>query len=100
VTDGPRRRGRPPGSKNKTAQPAPVLDSTELAPLMESPGVTVMLRFKTAMSTKSEEQEASWPTGWRIPQAGDAVHLRNDYGGFVQYVDFDLGHGRIVIHLK
>lgn len=70
-----------------------------------SDSITVLLRMKSRTAAFGDpkhidEQEIEWPVAWRLPQAGDAIHLSKTFGGFVEYVDFWPGEGRVVIHLR
>lgn len=114
-------RGRQPGSKNRPKPPEPTettpptiphgltfipaatpsyqLDELRLAT------VTVLLRMKSRTAAFGDpkhidEQEIAWPIDWRLPQAGDAIHLSKTFGGFVEYVDFWPGESRVVAHLR
>lgn len=92
----PKRRGRPPGSKNK---PTPVdvvppanIESYTLGPV----GIRVVVVFKVAMSAPTVETPIDWPTGWPIPQLNDVIKVHSS-AGRVQYVEYDYDRGVIRI---
>jgi hypothetical protein len=62
--------------------------------------VRVELSFRTAFGTPKETEIIPWPEGWRLPQLGESVQLRSGFGGFVQYVDWDLEQGLVRVFLK
>ena len=116
----PKRRGRPPGSKNKTIpniiavgdDPVPPdnswlnepehIDRTNEPASIESwtagpVGVQVLVRFKAGLSTAPIEQTLDWPQGWPIPQLNDVVRFDKEIAGRVQYVEYDYGSRVIII---
>jgi hypothetical protein len=63
--------------------------------------ITVILRMKgRAFSDAAQEQEIDWPAEWRLPLAGEAIHLSKTFGGFVEYVDFLVAEKQIVVHIR
>lgn len=122
-TDPPKRRGRPPGSKNRPTGGNPRV--IPFAPNAETHGpewrsggtfevpveqagyveaigpepIKVVLSFRQAFGD-AEAHEVEWPLTWRLPQPGDSVHLRKDWGGFVSSVDFDLETQTVRVFLR
>jgi hypothetical protein len=123
----PKRRGRPPGSKNKpkpvALTPPAVFSPTEwareeefqlhLAALYQesqqlktpASAVKVVLYYKVAMGSSAEQRAANthkvdWPANWRLPEVGDFIRLRPNYEGVVQLVRFDLAAGVVEIMLR
>ena len=101
VTVAPRRRGRPPGSRNK---PKADTIAIEVIPSVESvtsghgvPAVTrLVIRFKSGLSANPEIRETILPLGWPLPQINDVVRL----GGLVgraQYTEYDYETGTVTI---
>lgn len=119
MTEPPKRRGRPPGSPNKS-KVVPLRSNAETIGPMWKPGGTfespidqagyveaitgpepirVALSFRQAFGD-AEVHEVEWPSTWRLPQPGDSVHLRKDWGGFVSSVDFDLETQTVRVFLR
>jgi len=96
----PKRRGRPPGSKNKpTYVPGdvPVIPQTTIESWTSvGAGVEVVVRFKAAFSSPLIEVPATWRHGWPMPQLNDVVRV-GGHAGRVQYVEFDHDRGVIII---
>ena len=67
---------------------------------LELSGTIVILVHRRSLGGTSDEVGMMWPVGWRLPQAGDAVHLKNDLGGFVEYVDMWPTTGRVRVYLR
>lgn len=125
MTEPPKRRGRPPGSKNRpnvvlfkpnaeTFGPEWKPGGTFEGPV-EQAGYAEAIAgpepIKVVLSAKrrdaafgdpnsADEQEIEWPATWRLPQPGDSVHLRKDWGGFVSSVDFDLETQTVRVFLR
>ena len=117
-TSQPKRRGRPPGSKNtpksgltvlKPGQPVPFeqagyvrttpidIDATGRMSFAGQP-TKVHLIWRRGLSQAPSRTVIDWPAEWRLPAAGEAIHLSKEFGGFVEYVDWWLeGDDR---HLK
>lgn len=125
MTDAPpKRRGRPRGSRNKPKAlfdpPLPAERSFETgmgqlpgwldSQLAGEPLASVVLETTTIPVILSrearvwdgdpEEQRVDWPVGWRLPLRDEMIHLRNDFGGIVSTIDFDLERKIAVIHLR
>lgn len=60
----------------------------------------VLLSIKRSFGAPQDTVPVDWPVNWRLPQQGDSIHVRNDWGGIVQSVDFDLGSGLVILHLR
>lgn len=109
----PKRRGRPPGSPNKpkTYSPPITTSSVDTSRLkiisfgdpvsMDQAGYVgewtlmgpdpikvVLVMGGRAFADPASEREVEWPANWRLPQAGEAIHLSKTFGGFVQFVDW------------
>lgn len=118
MTEAPKRRGRPPGVKNKVKPSKVAVLPSIVAGPREDPvepdysfldeaasiesytlgpvGVKVVVRFRSAMSTPGIEHEVDWPHGWPIPQLNDVIRVKND-AGRVQFVEYDWDAGVIRI---
>jgi len=63
--------------------------------------VKVTLRMKgRAFGDDAKEEQIIWPAEWRLPLAGEAIHLSKEFGGFVEYVDFLVAEKQIVVNLR
>lgn len=120
----PKRRGRPPGSKNKPkagaavakprairqkvvapiativpANPSPTIE--DIAEIRESLGivaeVTVVVQFGAGLSKQTDDHEMSWPAGWPLPRQGDAIMVSATQGGRVLSTNFRLDLQKIYI---
>lgn len=121
MTEQPKRRGRPPGSKNTPKLAAitdvsgraggwDVSDGLRSVPIEQAGYVEAIAGaapIKVILSTRGQawgdpanEQAVDWPAEWRLPQPGDSVHLRKDWGGFVSSVDFDIEEGVVRVFLR
>lgn len=115
----PKRRGRPPGSPNKAKlvrlMPGATTTGPDWKPTFDGPieqaGYVEAIAgpdpIKVILSTKGQawgdpvnEQAVDWPAEWRLPQPGDSVHLRKDWGGFVSSVNFDIEEGVVRVFLR
>lgn len=129
-TPTPKRRGRPPGSKNKpkdpsapkpvrSPKPTPVAtlaihpDATPeeaeqikttltplLAPALMSTAVTVVLQFGAALGKETDDREVQWPSDWPIPNVNDAVMAGPKLGGRVISRNFRFHEGKIYLLLN
>lgn len=103
MTEVPRRRGRPPGSKNRVTPtlPTPSVPFSDPrveqvfgdAPKPAADGNRLLIRWKQALGNPGTEMLIDWPGWWRLPQLNEAIHWKHEgrmYGGFVQFIDFDL----------
>jgi hypothetical protein len=62
--------------------------------------VRVILVRRRALGTSPEETDISWPPYWRLPSAGDMIHLSTTEGGYIEAVDFDLGRNAVRLLLR
>jgi hypothetical protein len=89
-----KRRGRPPGSRNRPKVVTPEDFSGDARPeptdwSRQPPGRTRVFIFsQRAFGDDQEETEIDWPEGWPPPKAGDSVLLDPGRGGRVEYVEF------------
>ncbi|HSB54919.1 MAG TPA: hypothetical protein VLD58_11205 [Gemmatimonadales bacterium] len=60
----------------------------------------MIVAWRRALSSPLEEEEIDWPPGWRLPSAGDSVHLSGNRGGFVESIDFDIGRQAIRVNIR
>lgn len=62
-------------------------------------GVVVELVMKRRAGAEKQVQVVFWPDGWRLPQVGETVQLKEGFGGFVEYVEWDIAQGlaRVVL---
>ena len=116
MTEGtpPKRRGRPPGSKNKpkptaTTPPEPVIEvepqhdfiDFEGPILTGSPFLPVVLQFGAGLSKQLDEQKIDWPQGWPLPNVHDRVvySVEDKRGGTVVAINYrvDLGEIHILV---
>lgn len=123
----PKRRGRPPGSKNKPKDPStPKLVSLK-QPTVEAPAptafmdfppnatpdqvahiqasvlsttVAVVLQFGAALGKETEDHEVQWPADWPIPNVNDAVMAGPKLGGRVISRNFRFHEGKIYLLLN
>lgn len=101
----PKRRGRPPGSRNKASRPILLKpsqpDPFELVGVMGPAPLRVTLMTKgRAFGDPVAEEEIDWPSEWRLPQAGEAIFLSERFGGFVEYLSFWPNDRKIIIRLR
>lgn len=102
-----RRRGRPPGSTNRpkliASNPSPKpIEPTPLIGTTPGLATTVIVSSKRgkAFGEAPDEIEVAWPDGWRLPQVGEQVLLRKDWGGFVETVAFWPAERRVIVYLR
>ena len=75
--------------------------SQPLAALGEIAPTRITVVWKRGLGAAArEEREVLWPSGWRLPAAGDAVHLAEGEGGWVEYVDWDVGAGVMRVMIR
>lgn len=112
MTNPPKRRGRPPGSKNKLTpepiralprtatgfNPSIVAYPTEYVELSAS-GTNVRLKKQQAMGDDIASIETTWPAGWPLPVLGQVI-LSAKMSGKVRWVEFDLDFQTINITLE
>jgi hypothetical protein len=99
----PKRRGRPPGSRNKVTKGPPDLGPIEhpdVVPHVESwtatSGINVVVIFNAGLSATIDTKKTPWPPGWPIPQLNDVIRV-GGRGGHVRYVEYDVDQGVIKI---
>lgn len=105
MTETPKRRGRPPGAKNKPKSP-----ETDFLPNDEDyffvrdaatkerapERLHVLVRFKLRTGEDPEDVELLWPKGWAIPTQGDTVR-HGGLAGIVMGIEYDPERGRITL---
>ena len=62
-------------------------------------GVRVTIRKPVRREEEPVEEEAVWPRGWPLPDAGTIV-LGRDVGGWTSHVEMDLVNERIIVVLR
>ena len=74
-----------------------MIDPKDAAPGPSGVGVEIVMKGRHGLEAQTEV--LWWPEGWRIPQVGESVQIRKDFGGFVEYVDWDIARGlaRVVL---
>ncbi len=110
-----RRRGRPKGSPNKPRPPETtglrVIPFGEPVPIehagyapeageLLSVSPKVVLTRKQAFGDPLSELEIDWPPEWRLPQAGEAIHVSKDVAGFVEWVTWNVEKKQVEIRLR
>lgn len=62
-------------------------------------GVVVELVMRQRRGVDGQVEVLFWPDGWRLPQVGETVQLKEGFGGFVEYVEWDIAQGlaRVVL---
>jgi len=93
----PKRRGRPPGSKNKTqTQRAieltgiPYLEPASVESFTAGPySINVVVIFNAGLSAATQISPTAWPQGWPIPQLNDVIRV-GGMAGRVRYVEYDV----------
>ena len=98
----PKRRGRPPGSRNKAKVGIDAAIDLSVPASVESwtagpRGTRLIVIFRAALSTPGDQVEIDWPSGWAIPQLNDTIRISDTLAGRVQYVEYDVGNGVIKV---
>lgn len=62
--------------------------------------IRVVLVRRRGLGSNPEERMISWPPAWRLPQNGESVLLDDGWGGFIEYVAFDLDRNVIRVNLR
>jgi len=93
----PKRRGRPPGVKNRVSAleiGRAVEDdlNTEIVPL----GSKVVVLFGAGFSKGPQIVNTTWPAGWPMPQLNDVVKA-GGISGRVRYIEYDVDENLIRI---
>jgi len=109
VIDTPKRRGRPPGVKNKPKAPPQSETYVDISTTRHATpeswtagpqgGIRVSVTFRVAMSSprETDKREGFFPPGWPIPQLNDVVIL-GGLKGRVQWVEYDYDAGVVRIN--
>ncbi len=110
MTDAPKPRGRPRGSRNKPKSVVEALEpymagryvSTEPIELHELTTTipVILYREPRVFIDPPLEERVEWPASWRLPEQGESITLRAGFGGIVSTIDFDLERKIAVIHLR
>lgn len=104
-----KRRTRGPDKKPRTPRPATPTSAappTTLPPFSTTPlatpptGIRVILTRRGGFGSVADDHEVMWPPGWRLPAAGESVHLSAEFGGFVEYVDWDIAARAVRVFLR
>jgi hypothetical protein len=62
-------------------------------------GIRVVIRKRVRRGEDPVEEEAVWPRGWPLPDAGMVV-LGHELGGWVEHVELDLVNDRVLIVMR
>lgn len=101
----PKRRGRPPGSKNRTTvgyrhrEYEPAVDGANAEAVVVPPR-RIFIRWKVALGQPGEELEVDWPDSWPLPQPGDMIQWGDKMAGFLSHTIYDLPAGRIFLQVR
>ena len=55
---------------------------------------------REALSTPGVTHMLTWPAGWRLPVPGESVRLDDTFGGFVEYLTWDVAAKIVRIRLR
>jgi hypothetical protein len=100
MTTAPKRRGRPPGTKNESISvPRETLAAGGWFGKPE-PTRRIVIRWKVGLAQPGQEAELDWPETWPLPQPGDMIQWGEKELGFLSHVVFDLPNGRIVFQVR
>jgi hypothetical protein len=119
----PKRRGRPPGSKNAVKTSPAIAPGLTVLPLhpshQDNPNypptqsfgvaefvgpepVRVVLRSNRgkAFGEAPDEHEIDWPPEWRLPQVGESIRVSGVFAGFIEWIDWDLERKIVAVKLR
>jgi hypothetical protein len=60
----------------------------------------VVVAQRRGLSQAPVEHEIAWPAHWRLPVAGESIHVSREFGGFIEYVDWLVDERTVKINIR